>query len=256
MPKIPFPDIPNVPGVSSIPVNTGNIIPTAVDLSVTNIISAIRSGSFLSAYQTLLGLRYGIYKNGLQILEVDTVMEINTSNTAQISDFPVEGGAFSSYNKVSLPSAYTLNLIKTNSLIGSSKTDVINILQSLLRPSKPSYLLNTPTFGFSEFLGSYDNYGDNNAQFVDVVTPAKAYANVQLESYSIEENNEDGVALMITTTFREIMQPIDASDSNPFQADCAGIESLGEMIGRNFNEATQYVKDSATKAVSAIRGFF
>lgn len=249
MAKIPFPNIPDVPGVSDIPINTGNIIPSSADLSVTNIIGAVRSGSFLSAYQTLFGLRYGIYKDGWPVLEVDTITEVNVSNQSQISEFPIEGGAFSSYNKVSLPSSYSMNLIKTNSLIGSDKTDVINVLQGLLRPVNQNYLLNETLF-----VGN--DYANADIQFVDVVTPDKTYANVQLESFNIEESNETGVALMISASFREIMQPIDRSNSNSFDPSGAGKESLGEMVSRNFNEATDYVKDSASRAISAIRGFF
>lgn len=272
MAKIPFPDIPNLPGVSDIPVNAGNIIPGAADLSVTNIISAVRSGSFLSAYQTLFGLKYGIYKNGRPILEVDTITELNVSNQSQISDFPIETGAFSSYNKVALPSTYTMDLIKTNSLIGSDKTDVINILQELLRPAKLGYLLSAPTenstnndesstfgFGLSDiknFFGRGDGPDQGDIQFVDVVTPDKTYSNVQLESYNVTENNETGLALIITVGLREIMQPINLSDNNPTEPDGADKESLGEMISRNFNEATDYVKDSASRAISAIRGVF
>lgn len=244
MAKIPFPDIPNVPGVSDIPVNVGNIIPGAVDLNVTNIISAVRSGSFLSAYQNLFGLKYGIFKDGRAILEVDTITEISVSNQSQISDFPVERGSFSSYNKVALPSTYALDMLKTNSLVGSDKTDVINTLQELLRPAKISYLLSVPA-------ESADN---NDVQFVDVVTPDKTYTGVQLESYNVTENTDEGLKLIINCTFIEVRQVNDIVEQDPALPDGAGEESLGEMVVRGFNEATEYVKSVAEAALNTIKG--
>lgn len=183
MAKIPFPDIPSAPGVGDIPVNPGSILPGAADINVTNIISALRSGSILSAYETLFGLKYGIYKDGKPMLEVDTITEITVDNQSQISHFPVEKGAFRSYNKIALPSSYTLEMLKTNSLVGARKTDVINTLQAMLRPAKWGYV-NSVTqpprdFGddnnlvnLNDFFGVPILNGDD-IEFVDVVTPSK-----------------------------------------------------------------------------------
>lgn len=265
MAKIPFPDIPAFPGVSDIPINTGNIIPSAADLSVTNIIGAVRSGSFLSAYQTLFGLKYGIYKEGKPIIEVDTILEINISNQSQISDYPIETGSFATYNKVALPSTYRLEMLKTNSLIGASKSDVIGTLQSLLRPAKPDYSTTEQSTDdddetsvitdIKDFFG-WNNGSSNKVQFVDVVTPDKTYTNVQLESYDVTETYEQGVSLNIQATLKEVREQISELSNNPTTADGAEKETLGQMISRNFDEAKECMKDAATTALDTIKGIF
>lgn len=262
MAKIPFPDLPDLPGVDDIPINIGNIIPSAADLNVTNIISALRSGSILSAYDTLFGLKYGIYKYGKPMLEVDTITEITVDNQSQISDFPVEQGAFRSYNKIALPSSYTLEMLKTNSLLGARKTDVINTLQAMLRPTKWGYGETARDSGddnslvnLNDFFGVPILSGDG-IEFVDVVTPSKTYTNVQVESFSVTETNEEGNKLVIKVMLKEVMQPLEKNKNNPASADGSFLKNTGKSVSKTFNEATDFIKGKANAAINSVKGLF
>ena len=113
MPTIPYPDVPNYPGVPSIP-RTAEGSP--------NITISVASGQSVSINQSSDGLPWGIYTSANAPLYTPTeggtlsVLSFGFSRSMNVSNFPIEanatgqGAAFASFNKVFQPYTPALTL--------------------------------------------------------------------------------------------------------------------------------------------------
>lgn len=90
----PYPDVPDVPGVPAVARLVGRSLP----LPIRAIADALdRAG-------LLFGPQWGIFDSGgAPVLIGDSVVAVEYIADWRISDFPVEGGGFASYNKVQTP---------------------------------------------------------------------------------------------------------------------------------------------------------
>lgn len=84
-----MPNVPNAPGV---PALVNNDPPPAPTLE----------GDNVSDFSTASN-RWGIYRNGVSVIDFDTVLSTDYRIDWAIADFPLEGGKFESYDKVDLP---------------------------------------------------------------------------------------------------------------------------------------------------------
>lgn len=84
-----MPNVPNVPGV---PPLIDNKPPPTVEIQ----------GDNVSDFSTANN-RWGIYRNGVSVIEFETVLSTDYRADWAIADFPLEGGKFESYDKVDLP---------------------------------------------------------------------------------------------------------------------------------------------------------
>lgn len=87
-----FPNVPNVPGVPALPRGSGAIL-AGIELLVADALSAFAFGA----------PQWGVFLNGDLVIQADSVVTFDFKQEFQISDYPVEEGAFQTYNKVQLP---------------------------------------------------------------------------------------------------------------------------------------------------------
>lgn len=112
MSLIPFPDVPQVPGVPDLP--RGIYIPSAGEVLYDVLDNAI--GNFLG-YNN-----WGIFdKNGKDALEADSIVEVEYRNESQVSNYIQEQGAFASYNKVDNPYEFTVSVAIAENLFNRSR---------------------------------------------------------------------------------------------------------------------------------------
>lgn len=153
-----FPDVPDVPGVP--PVLRG-------------ISSAVQAFSSLAASVDQLAaafglsLDWGIYTAfGTPAVTADNVMAVEVDQEYAVSDFPLEQGAFSTYNKVRKPKQYRVVLTR-----GGSDSDR------------------------ASFLRAVDAACASMSLFI-VSTPEVMYPSVTLERYNYRRESKNGATLL------------------------------------------------------------
>ncbi len=198
IPKPPFPNVPKLPGVPQLSRNPLQA-PTAL---VPLIALGAAAGALWKSIFAKSG--WGIYKslnpnssvaakpangNG-QLDEVviaakrkpvvvpDSFLELSYRNEYDVSDFPVQDGAFASYNKVSNPFETTLRMSKGGNVDARKK-----FLESI-----------------ENIIGTLDLY--------DIVTPERSYLNVNLVRFELSRRGAGGAYFFseVDLSFREIRQ--------------------------------------------------
>ncbi len=129
---------------------------------------------------------WGVFdQGGAQAVEPDNIVRFDYSGEYTIADFPLEQGAFASYDKVALP--FDVSLLMTK---GGSIADRTTFLQSVetLRTSLDLY---------------------------NVVTPERTYMNVNAKSVSYSRVAQAGANLIaVQIQFVEIRETVTADYSN------------------------------------------
>jgi hypothetical protein len=188
MPLIPFPDIPNLDGVPAIP--RSSKYPATVRATL-----GLLQGMIWRIAQ--VNTRWGIWDsngkalgdpskitglsgNALEAAGLGSTLSVGSLDYAKemrISDFPVEQGSFSSYNKVETPAT----------------PKVILCMQGTENDRR-------------SFLDAIDT-ACKSTDLYRVVTPELTYFNYSIENYSYSRSNSRGTTLLIVEiTLREVRQ--------------------------------------------------
>lgn len=93
-----FPNIPNVPGVPALPRAAGDILDAIVLLS----------SDAVSLFGSIDTPQWGLFKDGAPVVVADSVVSFDFRRDWSIPTYPLEKGAFESYNKVQTPFAVRL----------------------------------------------------------------------------------------------------------------------------------------------------
>lgn len=158
---------PNVPGVPSI-----------ARSSIGGAVVSLLAADAYSLLSNIFGFpSWGIYFYGIPIVLADTVSAFDLQKTWTLSDFPVEGGAFESYNKVYVPFRGTFRFVA-----GGSELNRQALLLSIEAIS-----------------------GDLNVY--DIVTPEAVYMGVNVTSYSYKRTAVNGVGLIQVDVVVEEVRP-------------------------------------------------
>lgn len=155
-----FPNVPNVPGVPAVPRN-----PLAVASTVDAVV--LLAQDIIGLITGLTTQPWGIYRNGLPVILADNVVSLDYKQEWTVSDFPLERGAFESYDKVELPFEARIRFTT-----GGSRADREAFLQSI------------------EVIA-----GDLN--LYDVVTPERIYQSVNINHYDYARKARNGLGLLI-----------------------------------------------------------
>lgn len=116
-------------------------------------------------------------ENNLPVLEFTSFISLDVDNTSKITNYSVEKGSFTTYNKIVTPNELTVTLA---------------VQGDALKPQNAIDILNTLC---------------NEAQIVNIVSPYSYYAGYSLESFDYSFNQTDGVGILITSlNFKEIRQ--------------------------------------------------
>jgi len=156
--------------------------------------------------------QWGIYSGDSPILLADSVVEVSFRGEWRLADYPVEQGAFESYNKVKTPYIAHVRMAK-----GGSASD------------RQMFLDNLETIA-----QSLDLY--------DVVTPEKVYENANVTTYEYKRTSQNGagmitadivlneVMLTATQSFSKTIAPSGASIINGGTVQPGDSLSPGEEI--------------------------
>lgn len=135
---------------------------------------------------------WGIFKADEQtgaltaVIEPDSFIGIDYVNSQNISDYPIEKGGFTSYNKVQNPFTATIRISKGGS--ERERADFLLTLESILT--------------------SLDLY--------TIVTPEKVYKNVSIENIDYRRESTNGVSLIVAALrFVEIREATLISETRP-----------------------------------------
>ena len=147
----------------------------------------------LSLVGFLFPVQWGIFLNGLPIIDADSVVSFEYKQEWTVSDFPLEQGAFQSYDKVQVPFD-----VRVRYATGGSQVDRQSFLDSI-QAIAGSLLL------------------------FDVVTPEAIYNSVNITHWDYRRTSTNGVGLLVVdiwcvevrvtavTAFSNTNQPAGAS---------------------------------------------
>lgn len=148
-------NIPNVPGVP----------PVVFVPGISDIVSLLTSDA-ISLFAGSIKAPWGIYFGVVPVIINDTVTQFGFDQRYDISDFPIEGGSFQSYNKVYEPFQATFRFVRGGSLVAR---------QALLD-------------SIAAIIGDLNLY--------NVVTADAVYQNVNLISYSYQQTGQNGIGML------------------------------------------------------------
>ena len=147
-------NVPNVPGVPPLASFSSSVITLLVADAIT-----LLGG--------LLAPLWGVFLNGLPVIAADSVVSLGFKQEWAISNYPVEKGAFESYDKVQTPFEARVRFASGGSL--ANRQDLLNSIAAIA--------------------------GDLNQY--DVVTPEVIYQSVNVADYHYSREAARGLGLMV-----------------------------------------------------------
>lgn len=183
---VDFPNVPFAPGVPSLPRDPLALVSTLVLLTA-DLVSALAGIPFP---------RWGLYLAGMPALDADSVLSFDYKQSWQVSTYPVEQGAFESYDKVETPFD-----VKFRYVSGGSEARRQALIDSI------------------------DAIADDLTLY-DAITPEKTYSNVCISHYDYRRHAAAGLGMIVLdvwcteirintqTDFASVQSP---SAANPVQ---------------------------------------
>lgn len=189
--------IVNVPQAAGVP---------AVNFAPAAVAPVLLTQDLVSQFSAVFGPQWGIFQGGVPVITAESVIGFDFRNDWTISDYPVEGGIFESYDKVLQPF-----LAKVQFASGSSPTAREALLASIAAIA--------PTL-----------------TIVDVVTPEFTYSSANISHYDYRRKSSQGVGLVVvdvwlTQVIQQNTGVLGASQvQNPASADA---QSNGTVQAQN-----------------------
>lgn len=185
MPRIEFPNVPNVAGVPAL------VRSPTLPAPVSAVLGVLQGTLWRSLY---VSNRWGIFLKGKNILEIDSAnstfgrifntlaagpqvstTSVTYSKEFRVSDFPLEGGKFASYNKVELPAQPIVMLS-----MSGTETERAAFLDKIDKLAK-------------------------SLDAVDVVVPERNYISHVIESYNYTRSAAKGAYMLnVELRLREV----------------------------------------------------
>ena len=169
-----FPNLPGVPALSNLNPNVVAGVTTYLSPLISNLLDKLKP-------------KWGIYdETGTnEVLHPDSFLSLMYHNESNLPMFPIEDGAFSTYNKVPNPFDITVRVTKSNT---------IGLGTGLARQSMNEFL---------KFLEGM--IGDTN--LYSVLTPDFTYINANLKGFDYKREMNNGAAIILADLhFVEIMR--------------------------------------------------
>jgi len=143
---------------------------------------------------------WGIYNGGGAAINFDSFLSIDFKDFSKLATFPMEDGAFASFNKVESPYDLRIQLTK-----GGTTEERADFIQTL-------YLMK------------------KDLALYDIVTPEAVYINSNLENYNYQRTVRSGKTLITAELwFKEVRITAGASNYNPSQPSGASPASNGQV---------------------------
>jgi len=220
IPKPEFPNVPFLPGVPPVPRDALFAPVTEVVLGV----EAIRSILWTTNSSTPA---WGIYNdtNNLAVAP-DNILAFDNRNEWRIQDFPVQNGAFASYNKIIIPFEVSVRLTK-----GGSQNDRRVFLDSIARIA-----------------------GDLN--LYKILTPERTYLDCNITRYEVTRRGAEGAYYLaeVDIFFRQILQvnaQYSSVDTNTVNAQQPAAQPFSNFGNQQPTSLTPTVTTQVSSAVAA-----
>lgn len=154
---------------------------------------------------------WAIMFNGYTKISPDTVLKFEYRNESRVSDYPVEQGAFASYNKVATPFEIRMTMVC------AGPGYVQNVISKVLGDNLPGIGTNN-NMQRKDFLASLQEMLANSSELYTIVTPDMVYNNAMLDHYDYRKEANNGAIMIIAEAwFREIRVTASATYSNSGQ---------------------------------------
>lgn len=193
IPKLPFPNVPKLPGVPQ--VKRSSFFPASappilnIPIALGRLWQAFFAQPVWGIYEQPVSEPPTVGEDGLEVVTVrsqplkrvvtpDSIGEFGYRNEFNVSDYPVQKGAFATYNKVADPFEISLRLRK-----GGNKGERAKFIEEL-----------------DAIVGTTD--------FYQILTPEKTYRNCNVTRYEITRRGSGGAYFMseVDIYFREIRE--------------------------------------------------
>jgi hypothetical protein len=177
----------------------------------------------IMAAADFLGLtdEWGIFQGGSSVIEFDSFLAVEVRDSSRIATYPLEDGAFASFNKVENPFEIRVTITR-----GGSPANRTAFLDSILGLKK-----------------SFDLY--------EIVTPEKTYLNVNLENFSFRRSSRSGKTLITAELFFKEIRLMAASSNYSTSSASGAAAAIGGMVSSVATTAAS-VAGGVTTALSAI----
>ena len=189
LPDILVPPFPNVPLVPGVPALLRSLLfpPTPVP--------AFMQRDSALVVQPSDAPKWGIFdKSGARVLVPDSVVGFSFMNEFRISDYPLEAGAFESYNKAAMP--FDARMVMTKGGKTSDRQIFLDTLDILI----------------------------SSLDLVDVVTPDKIYYNANIIHYDYERGSKNGMQLLTVSVFLREIRLASSADTSTTAAPLANTQ--------------------------------
>lgn len=129
---------------------------------------------------------WGVFKPGTTdpAFEVSSVTELDIGGESNVSDYPIETGSFTSYNKVVMPNTFQIRLTRDGS--EAQRNAFLVWLQTVC--------------------GGLDLF--------DILCPENSYQNATLKSYRVSRTSGSGAAMIVADCIFQQVRQIPASYSS------------------------------------------
>jgi hypothetical protein len=155
-----------------------------------------------------MGTQWGIFRQGRPVVTCDNVAAFDHKADWAISDYPVEGGQFESYNKVTIP--YDVRLVFTAGGSEANRTALLESLRAIV--------------------------GDLN--YYDAVSPEAVYTPVNLVHLDYRRTAQNGAGLLVVSVWCRQVRQVKSST--------AGAAGGADATGTDTPSATGSIGDPAT----------
>lgn len=150
------PNIPVAPGVPPLSRSTAAPSDSGIELLNSNAVQDQRSGK-----------AWGVFLDGQQVVTPDTFVSVDFRQGWALADYPVENGAFESYNKVDMPFD-----VRVRFASGGSEENRQKLIKQVTDIAE-------------------------DLKFYDVVTPEVIYHNCNIQHYDYRRTSSNGVGLIV-----------------------------------------------------------
>ena len=176
-------NVPNVPGIPPLPSYSG----VGIALLVADAVSVLNS---------LVGSQWGIFLDGVQAFDYNSVVDFAYKRDWAIADYQVEQGGFQSYDKVQMPFDVRVRVAS-----GGSEIERQALLDTVLAAA-------------------------DTLDLYEVVTPEQVYPSCNISHVDFSRSATNGVGMIIidiwfleiritsTSTFNNTQQPGNAGQQN------------------------------------------
>lgn len=156
--------------------------------------------------------QWGIFLNGSPVITPDTVVDFNYKRDSLLSDYPIEGGGFQTYDKVQIPRD-----LRVRMAVGADE------------PTRQNFLLTLESIA-----------GDLN--LYTIITPEMSYPSVNITHIDFRRSSGEGVGMIVADIwFLEIRVTASAQFSNTAQPSGADAENGGQVQPQNAATAVPQV---------------